>query len=150
MACSSNCAQCQQYPCTCSRNFWILPSGDNLLKGCECDPDNPIRLQDCFILWAIEHSTVARTDFDVLWPALFPCEQERFTLLFGENVMLSRLVQDDITNGDLFQSKMNRIPVYTAGALGARRLPVGRVAQMMNLPPHLAPKQQPPLCGRRC
>lgn len=142
------CAQCKQHPCTCITNFWILPeSGDNLLRGCCCDPDNPIRLQDCFILHAIQHSQVARDDFCKLYPSLFPCEKERFDTLFADNPMLTRLVTDCTTSEDTFQRRMNRIPVYTAGKLGGRYLPVGRVAQTINLPPHLAPKQQPKGCG---
>lgn len=142
------CAQCKQHPCTCITNFWILPkSGDNLLRGCECDPDNPVRLQDCFILHAIQHSQKARDDFCKLYPSLFPCEKDRFDTLFADNPMLSRKVTDCTTSEDTFQRRMNRIPVYTAGKLGARRLPVGRVSQVVNLPPHLAPKSQPKGCS---
>lgn len=142
------CDQCKQHPCTCVTNFWILPeSGDNLLRGCCCDPENPIRLQDCFILHAIQHSQVARDDFNKLYPVLFPCEKERFDTLFADNPMLSRKVTDCTTSEDTFQRRMNRIPVYTAGKLGGRYLAVGRVAQIVNLPPHLAPKMQPKGCG---
>lgn len=117
-----------------------------MLKGCECDPNNPIRLQDCFILDAIEHSYKARKDFNALYPALFPCEQERLDLLIRDNPMLARLSQDHISNSDQFQAKMNQIPVRTVGPLGGRRLPVGRVVQHLQLPPHLAPRRQPTKC----
>lgn len=148
MGCLNNCAQCQQFPCTCISNFWILPeSGRNLLKGCECDPDNPIQLQDCFIIHAIEQSQKARTDFCLLHPALFPCERERFDLLFGDNPFLSRLREDTTTTSDTFQRRMNNIPVHTAGRGGGLRLPVGHVSQVVNLPPHLASKQQPGGCS---
>jgi hypothetical protein len=146
MGCETNCAQCRQFPCTCSTNYWILSSGTNTLKGCECDPDNPIVLQDCFILDALEHSQLARTDFCKLYPALWPCEKERFDLLFRDNPGLVFLVKDCTTSEDTFQARMNRIPVYTAGRLGGRFLPAGRVAQSINLPPHLAPKMQPRKC----
>jgi len=145
------CAQCRQHPCTCISNFWILPeSGKNLLKGCECDPENPIRLQDCFILHAIQHSQKARDDFVRLYPALFPCEKERFDLLFQDNPMLTRLVLDDREDADTFQRRMNRIPVYTSGLRGGLRLPVAHVSQIVNLPPHLAPRAQPRQCYDRC
>lgn len=141
------CAQCKQHPCTCIDNFWILPeSGRNLLKGCECDPDNPIRLQDCFVLHAIQHSAKARKDFCDLYPSLFPCEKERFDVLFGDNPLLTNLVVDSTSYEDTFQRRMNNIPVYTSGLNGAKRLPVGHVSQVVNLPPHLAPKTQPPGC----
>ena len=157
MSCLHNCAQCQLFPCSCTRNFWILSSGVNTLKGCwlDCEPDpltgiqqqdplNPIQLHDCFIVHAITHSRKARTDFDILFPALFPCEQDRFTRLVTWNPMDTRLVVDPITESDIFQSSLNRrIPVYTSGRDGARRSAVGRVT----LPPHFAPKQQPRRCG---
>jgi len=113
-----------------------------MLKGCECDPDNPIMLQDCFILHAIQHSHKARKDFCDLYPSLFPCEKERFDILFEDNPLLTNLVVDMTTNEDRFQRRMNDIPVYTSGVRGAKRSPVGTV----NLPPHLAPKRQPSGC----
>lgn len=141
------CAQCCQHPCTCIDNFWILPeSGKNLLRGCECDPCNPIRLQDCFIIHALQTSRRARCDFDALYPSLFPCEKERFDILFEDNPFISKLREDITTTEDKFQRRMNNIPVYTSGVRGAHRLPVGHVSQVVNLPPHLAPKQQPKGC----
>lgn len=142
------CAQCKQHPCTCITNFWVLPeSGKNLLKGCECDPDNPIQLQDCFILHAIQTSQQARDDFCRIYPALFPCEKERLDLLIQDNPFLSKLSEDQTTTTDTFQRRMNNIPVYTAGRGGALRLPVAHVSQIVNLPPHLAPKRQPSGCS---
>lgn len=148
MGCQANCAQCKLFPCTCSTNFWILPSGDNTLKGCECDPDNPIRLQDCFILDALQHSQKARDDFCLLYPALFPCEKERFDILFQDNPFLTKKVIDPTTVSDKFQSSMNQSPIYTSGSkqFGGRRLPRGNVAQTFNFPPELAPKSQPKDC----
>lgn len=148
MGCQASCVQCLQHPCTCIQNFWILPeSGDNLLKGCLCDPDNPIRLQDCFIIHAIQHSQLARDDFDKLCNSLFPCERERFEFLFRDNPMLSRKVVCQTDSEDMFQRRMNKIPVYTSGVRGGLRLPVGHVSQVVNLPPHLASKSQPKGCG---
>ena len=82
----------------------------------------------------------------MLYESLFPCEKERFAELFGDNPMLSRVIEDPTRSEDRFQSRMNNIPVYTAGVLGGRRSSLGRVAQNMQLPPHFAPRQQP----RRC
>ena len=147
MGCENNCAQCQQYPCTCSTNFWVLPSGVNTLKGCECDPENPIRLQARFILHAIEQSQKARDDFNLLYPALFPCEQERFDTLFEENPLLTRLVVSQIQSADTFQRRMNNIPVHTAGPYGGGRRPITHQAQALTLPPWFAPKSQPRRCG---
>ncbi len=86
-----------------------------MLKGCCCDPENPIRLQDGFILNAIEHSIKAREDLNLLFPALFPCEQERLELLFARNPLASTLEVDPTEYADAFQKALNRIPVYTAG-----------------------------------
>jgi hypothetical protein len=142
------CAQCKQHPCTCISNFWILPeSGKNMLKGCPCDPCNPVMLQDCFILHALQTSQRARDDFDKLCPSLFPCEKERFEILFKDNPALTKLRQCTTEITDTFQSRMNRIPVYTSGLRGGLRLPVGHVSQVVNLPPHLAPKRQPSGCS---
>jgi|GEM_PF-3882481 len=146
MGCENNCPQCQQFPCTCSTNFWILPSGVNTLKGCECDPENPIRLADCFILHALQHSMKARADFEALYPTLFPCEQERFELLMEESPYLFKLVLDERDDADAFQRRMNDIPVHVAGPRGGRRLPITHQAQALTLPPWFAPKAQP----RRC
>ena len=147
MGCVNNCVQCSKFPCSCSTNFWILPSGDNLLKGCECDPDNPIRLQDCFIVHALRHSCKARDDFELLCKAFFPCEKERFEILFADNPWAKKKVMDPMTVTDMFQSVMNkRIPVYTSGPQGGRRLPRANVAQTFNFPPELAPKRQPVRC----
>ena len=147
MGCVNNCAQCKAFPCTCLSNFWVLPeSGKNLLKGCECDPDNPIQLQDCFILHAIEQSQKARDDFDTIYPALFPCEKERLDALINDNPLLSRLRECDTVTTDTFQRRMNNIPVHTSGPRGGLRLPVGHVSQVVNLPPHLASSRQPPRC----
>lgn len=142
------CAQCKQHPCTCiNTNFWILPeSGRNLLKGCCCDPENPVRLQDCFILHALQNSQKARDDFCKLYPSLFPCEKERFDILFQDNPFLIKKRECTTRTSDTFQRRMNNIPVRTAGARGGLRLPVGHVSQVVNLPPHLAPKQQPSKC----
>jgi len=118
-----------------------------MLKGCDCDPDNPIALQDCFIIHAIQMSQVARTDLCTLYPALFPCEKERLDLLFTDNPFLSKLRECVTDTTDTFQRRMNNIPVYTSGRDGGRRLPVGHTAQVINLPPHLAPKRQPQGCS---
>jgi hypothetical protein len=148
MGCAQNCRQCSRTPCTCSSNFWILKSGENKLKGCECDPCNPVRLQDVFILCALQQSQKARDDFCKLYPALFPCEKERFDLLFRDNPHLTKILLDPTKREDMFQGAMNkRIPVYTAGKLGGRRLNIGRVAQTINLPPHLLTLVQPKGCG---
>lgn len=101
--------------CSCAENYWILDSGDNMLKGCECDPCNPIMLQDCYIVYALRHSEKARKDFCLLWESLWPCEKERFILLFKENPAYWPLIKDYIDDADSFQKKLNDIPVYTSG-----------------------------------
>jgi hypothetical protein len=142
MGCVDNCVQCTQFPCTCADNFWIISSGINQLKGCECDPDNPIRLQEYFIIWALQHSAIACRDFDLLYPALFPCEKERFDIIFRDNPRYKRMWACPTEMEDRFQSRMNDIPVHTAGPQGGFR--GGRGA--MRLPPHLQPKTQPKKC----
>jgi hypothetical protein len=143
MACSDNCNQCSQYPCTCACNFWITASGVNQLKGCICDPKNPIRLQDCFIVDALQRSIKACKDFDLLWPSLFPCEKERFETLFRDNPRYRKMWACTSKYEDTFQRRMNNIPVRTVGKNGGLR----QYRQMsVRLPPHLQPKVQPPKC----
>jgi hypothetical protein len=106
-------------------------------------------LQDCFIIWALQHSQKAREDFCTLYPALFPCEKERFDTLFAENPYVFKIVLCQTDYEDNFQRAMNkRIPVRTSGPdpFGGRRLPKGNVAQKMNLPPHLVTNKQPKGC----
>jgi len=143
MGCVDNCVQCTQFPCTCADNFWITESGVNQLKGCECDPDNPIRLQDRFIIYALQHSHVACRDYDRLYPSLFPCEKERFDILFTDNPRYKRIWLCPTEAEDRFQTRMNDIPVRTAGKNGGLR--GGRMGAV-RLPPHLQPKTQPKKC----
>jgi len=117
-----------------SSNFWLNESNENLLKGCCCDPDNPIRLGDCFIVCALQQSPKARQDFCLLYPALGECEKERFDILMRDNPFLFKLVKDPTTVTDEFQASQNRrIPVRTAGPQGGRRQPIGCAPR----PPHL-------------
>lgn len=117
-----------------------------MLRGCECDPNNPVRLPDCFIIHALQTSQKARDDFNRLYPVLFPCEKERFDILFEDNPFNAKLREDQTVTEDKFQRKMNQIPVYTSILRGAHRVPTTQVAQVVNLPPHLAPSAQPKGC----
>ena len=146
MGCQDNCNQCVQFPCTCADNFWITKSGVNQLRGCECDPNNPIRLPDIFIVNILQGSNVACDDFDKLWPSLFPCEKERFEILFRDNPRYKKMFLCPTEAEDRFQSRMNNIPVHTAGKNGGLRLNMGHVKGSIRLPPHLQPKVQPKEC----
>lgn len=118
-----------------SDNYWLNESNQNLLKGCCDDPENPIRLGDCFIICALQQSPKARADFCKLYPSLMDCEKERFDILMQDNPFLFKLVKSPTTVEDQFQCTQNkRIPVRTSGPGGGFRAPRGCPPR----PPHLA------------
>lgn len=105
--------QCTTNPCTCAENFWITATGVNTLKGCTCDPDNPIVLQLDMILHILATNTKAREEFWKLYPSLFPCEKEKFDNMFKENPWLKVHYYGNPQDiNDNFQSKMNATPIY--------------------------------------
>lgn len=85
------------------------------------NPDNPSRLPDDVILYALRTSRRARADFRRLFPTLLPEEQERLTNLLEANPMISQLVTDDQRIADNIQHKdVTSIPVYTSGPRGGK------------------------------
>lgn len=83
------------------------------------DPDNPAVLSDEDILYALRTSRRARYDFQRLFPALLPEEQDRLTTLLEENPRISALMENDQTLTDAIQSNdVRSIPVRTAGRRG--------------------------------
>lgn len=121
------CSCCAAFPCTCTDNYWILSSGDNQLKGCCCDEENPIVLDDDFIIHALQKSPKAWKDFWVLFPSLFPCEKERFDHLFEGNPWLFKQVQSEQAFLDYSMAKWNKEGVMTVQSAGGQ--------QKLNLPP---------------
>lgn len=99
-------------------NFWIDNNGRNTLKGVPDDPDNPVILPDEYIINALRTSTLARTDWNKMYPALLPEEQERLDNLVAENPYLSQLIRDGTAINDAEMRRFNNIPVYTAGPRG--------------------------------
>lgn len=115
-------------------SYWIV-NGKNCLKGVEgtyldandCnggrvyvpDPVNPAVLSDEQILYALETSRRARSDFNRIFPTLLPEEQARLTRLLEDNPRISTLNMDDNTYYDRIQSHdVRSIPVRTAGRRG--------------------------------
>lgn len=85
------------------------------------DPVNPAILQDTVILYALQTSRQARSDFQRIFPTLLPEEQERLTLLLEENPRVSALMQDDQTFNDVVQANgIRSIPVRTVGRRGGK------------------------------
>jgi len=130
------CIHCAKLACTCTSNFWIISSGDNQLKGCCCDEENKIVLDDDFILHALQHSPKAWKDFWVLYPSLFPCEKERFDQLFSANPYMLKQVKDEQVFSDQSQELWNKQGIHLGGGGGQQKL---------NLPPTALPKI-PPKC----
>lgn len=105
-------------------NFWIS-KGTNYLKGCCNNPDHPIKLADCFILRALQTIDRARRDFCRLYPALLPCEKERFETLMEQFPGLfkphaEQLLVEDVKMAD----RIRKLPIHTVGPQGALNQPI--------------------------
>jgi len=136
---SACCSHCAPLACTCTTNFWILVSGDNQLKGCCCDEENPVVLGDEFIIYALQHTPKAWKDFWVLYPSLFPCEKERFDQLFAANPYLIKQVTNEQSAEDQAQGLWNKQGIH---------LNFGGSQQKLNLPPTAQPRR--PVKCRPC
>lgn len=69
------------------------------------DPDFPAVLPDDYILYALQHSPPARSQFMMLFPSLDPRSQIRLTELIQNNRSLSRLIRSDQAFSDMLQRK---------------------------------------------
>ena len=69
------------------------------------DPDFPAVLPDEQILYALEHSPPARSQFLVLFPSLDPRSQQRLSELVEKNRTLSRRIRSDQDFLDSIQRK---------------------------------------------
>ncbi len=105
-------------------NYWIL-NGVNYLKGCCNDPTNPIRMADCFIVGILQTNKRARLDFHRLWPALLPCEHERFESLKARYPGIFDYRMEEVIRDDRrMVANIRAIPVWTSGPNGGLRVPI--------------------------
>lgn len=95
--------------------YWTM---DNVLglKGVPGDPENPPLLSDAHILFALEHSRVARTEFNNLLPTLLPEEQERLNFLVSSNPRLRLFTQED----QQFSDNLQRRDITSTAATAVR------------------------------
>ena len=93
--------------------FWIDDSGQNVLKGVEHDPCNPILLQADVILYALVHDPQAAPSFDRLFPAMLPEEKCRLEPIRYSSKL--GLEEDDITQLDIFMRGYNTAGVRRGG-----------------------------------
>lgn len=110
--------------------YWIAVNGRNLLKGVPGDADNPPRLTDVAIVNAIQQSIQARIEFDIIFDALLPDEQDRLRTLVEDNPRITQLVRDYGVFLDDVQKKQVTQSVRTVGprgGLGGPNRPMGRV-----------------------
>ncbi|MBD3260611.1 MAG: hypothetical protein GF334_02870 [Candidatus Altiarchaeales archaeon] len=84
-----------------------------MLKGVKGDSNNPIRLQDDFILYCLRTSRQARTEFEQIVPTMLSDEQTRLSTLIAENPGPSQLFSDPQDVEDNFQRVMNTQGVRT-------------------------------------
>lgn len=69
------------------------------------DPDFPAVLPDEYILYSLQRSPPARSQFLMLFPSLDPRSQARLTELLESNPSLTRLIRSDQAYSDLIQRK---------------------------------------------
>lgn len=111
-------------------SYWIRPNGMNALKGVPGDLENPPNTRDEDIIFAIQNSRAARLEFDQIFPALLPAEQDRLTTLINDNPRRSKLHRTLQEFMDTDQTRRVREGVRTAGprgGLGGSSRPVGKV-----------------------
>lgn len=69
------------------------------------DPDFPAVLPDEYILYSLQHSPPARSQFEMLFPSLDPRSQARLTELIQKNPSLTKLVRSDQAFSDMLQRR---------------------------------------------
>jgi len=86
--------------------WWYDDSGNNLLKGVEDDPDNPISLHSDYIVDFLSTIPAAVDSFNRVVPNMLPEEQDRlWPLLEG---IPKYTYQDPKTFNDTVQNNWNR------------------------------------------
>lgn len=117
-------------------NYWTF-SGRNALEGGsstfetleDCggrvvthpDPSNPAVLPERDIIYALQTSRQARSDFRLLFPTLSAAAQARLTALLEDNPRVSSIMLDDQRFMDQIQRKeVQSIPVRTCGRRGGK------------------------------
>lgn len=96
-----------------SSEWWFNEAGDNMLKGVEGDPDNPIRISDEDIVDFLMHIPQARFSFDRLLPTMLPAEQDRLNYVVSGAAGPWPLTWDNIS--DHFQHRFNISGVRRGG-----------------------------------
>ena len=101
--------------------WWISDIGDNMLKGVNDEPLNPIRLPDGSIVDFLVRIPEARASFLRLVTIMEPDEQQRLLnlALYPFNNPLTGSGQED---SDTFQRILNTQSIRTTGPLGGTRI----------------------------
>ena len=100
--------------------WWISGIGDNMLKGVNDEPLNPIRLPDASIVDFLTRIPEARASFLRLVPLMLPDEQQRLLnlALYPFNNPLTGSEEQS----DVFQHLMNTQGIRTTGPRGGTRI----------------------------
>jgi hypothetical protein len=96
--------------------WWYDDSGTNTLKGVEDDPDNPIILDDTYIVQFICTVPAALESFNRIVPNMLPEEQLRLNALAAGIPKYE--YSDPRTDTDEFQNRWNRSGIHTTGPNG--------------------------------
>jgi len=96
--------------------WWYDDSGTNMLKGVDGDPDNPILLDDNFIVNFLSTIQASLDSFNRVVPNMLPDEQARlWPFLTG---LPKYNYADPLVFSDGLQNRWNRSGVRTAGPGG--------------------------------
>jgi hypothetical protein len=101
--------------------WWISGIGDNLLKGVNDDPLNPIRLPDTFIVDFLQRIPAARESFLRMIPLMLPDEQQRL-LMLALYPFNNPTTETDRDASERFQHLLNTQGVRTTGPNSATRI----------------------------
>jgi len=96
--------------------WWHNDAGDNLLKGVEGEVDNPIRLEDDYIIDFLQRIQPARDSFNRLVPSMLIEEQVRLNAIAEGLAQLKGADYKEIE--DNFQKSQNTVGIHTSGPRG--------------------------------
>lgn len=100
------------------REWWVQNTGQNMLKGVEDDPSNPVKLNDATIASFFDAYPEAVASYRRIRTTLLPEEQERLDRL----LRMSQAIETNPTRfSDNVQSNWNKAGVRTAGRFGGTR-----------------------------
>ena len=103
-----------------TKEWWVNNVGQNLLKGVVDDVDNPILLDDVYILDFFTRIPASRISYERIYPFLLPAERERIQALYVRALAAEKNL-DEKAFFDRVQHKWNTAGIFTSGPKGGTR-----------------------------